>query len=126
MSRITNVDDLMGELNAGVFKEKLGVVFSDAALGACLNAGAHCKKSKVTIEFSISQIGENDQVVITHKLASTIPTKRGKKSEEDTTSTSFFVGKGGVMTINPPKEDESGQYQLKAQKDGPVKVTAIS
>ena len=124
MSRTTNVDDFIEETNAGIFKEKLGVILSDAAMAAVTNAGAHCKKSKVSVEFSLSQVGENDQVMVSAKIGSLIPTKRGKKSEEDTTSTTFFVGKGGVMTIHPPKE-ESGQYQLNAQKDGPKNVAAI-
>ena len=57
-------------------------------------------------------MGDNDQVIVSHKLSTSNPTKRGKKAEEDITDTAFFVGKGGVLTINPPKEEASGQFSL--------------
>lgn len=107
----TNVDDFVGELGAGVFKEKLAHVISDAALATVMH-GIGNKKGKVTIELTFQQIGENEQVVVSHKLSSSIPTKRGKKSEEDTTDTPMFVGKGGVLTIGPPEEDDKGQFGL--------------
>lgn len=115
MKHATNVDDFVSEMHAGTFKDKLALTLSQAAQGVITNAGAHCKKAKVTIEFNISQIGDMDQVVVSHKLGSIIPTKRGKKMEEDTTETPFFVGKGGQMTINPPKEEESGQKPFALQ-----------
>ncbi|KZZ72442.1 hypothetical protein A3765_28385 [Oleiphilus sp. HI0130] len=113
----TNVDDFIEELNAGIFKEKLAHTLSDAALGVVIN-GNGVKKAKVKIEFTLSQVGDNEQVLIAHKLAHEIPTKRGKRAEEDITETSMFVGKGGVMTIDTPKEDNNGQFQLEQDDDG--------
>ena len=113
----TNVDDFVGELNAGMFKEKLGLLLSQAALGTIIN-GTGNKKGKVTVEFSFIQIGENEQVVVSTKLSHSTPTKRGKKTEEDCTDTPMFVGKGGVLTIDQPKESYSGQFGLDAQQDG--------
>lgn len=107
----TNVDDFIGELGAGVIKEKLSHVLSEAALGVITHGNGN-KKGKVTLELTINRVGENDQVIISHKIAHLTPTKRGKKSEEDTTETSFFVGKGGVLTIDQPKEDKNGQIAL--------------
>lgn len=57
-------------------------------------------------------MGDNDQVIVSHKLSTSNPTKRGKKFEEDITDTAFFVGKGGKLTINAPEEDDSGQFNL--------------
>jgi hypothetical protein len=85
-STSTDVTEFMDELNAGVFKEKLAAVLSDAALGICVHGGAAVQKAKVVVEFSITQVGENPQVIVAHTLSSTIPTKRGKKMEVDTTS----------------------------------------
>ena len=107
----TNVEDFISELGAGVYKEKLAHILSECALGVTVH-GTGNKKGKVTLEFTFSQIGEGEQVIVTHKLAHSTPTKRGKKSEEDTTETPFFVGKGGVLTIDPPKENLEGQYNL--------------
>lgn len=117
----TNLEDFFSELGAGAFKEKLALALSEAALGVVIN-GMGTKKSKVTIDFTISQIGENDQVIITHKLTKSIPTKRGKKMEENITETPMFVGKGGVLTIDIPRESMTGQFGLDVQHDG-VKET---
>ena len=108
----TNVEDFLGELGAGAFRDKFAFTLSEAALAVCVNGNGK-KKSKVSVELTLEQMGDNDQVIISHKLAKSVPTKRGKKIEEDTTESVFFVGKGGVMTINPPKEDMTGQYALK-------------
>ncbi len=111
----TNVEDFMGELGAGAFTQKLAHILSEAALNQVLH-GQGNKKSKINIEFSFQQMGDNDQVIISHKLSKSLPTRRGKKMEEDTTETVFFVGKGGVMTIDPPKEEFDGQFTLEQVK----------
>lgn len=74
--------------------------------------GTGGKKAKVSLEFTFQQMGDNDQVIVSHKLSTSNPTKRGAKSETDLTDTAFFVGKGGVLTINPPKEEISGQFNF--------------
>jgi len=117
----TNVDDFIGELGAGVIKEKIAHVLSEAALATVLN-GQGNKKGKVGIEFSFTQVGENDQVIVSTKLTQSVPTKRGKKMIEDVTDTPMFVGKGGVLTVDQPKEEESGQFGLNQERDG---VTSI-
>lgn len=107
----TQIADFLSELGAGAFQPKLEHVLSEAALKA-ITHGRNGKKAKITIEFTISQVGDNEQVIVSHKIGSILPTHRGKRSEEDTTETPFFVGKGGVMTIAPPKEDDNGQFSL--------------
>lgn len=113
--RKTNVADFIGECNAGILQEKLALALSDAAM-AQLNHGVGSKKAKVSLEFTFQQMGDNDQVIVNHKLTTSNPTKRGKKYEEDMTDTAFFVGKGGVLTIEPPKEDDSGQFNLQHEQ----------
>ena len=107
----TNVNDFIGELNAGILVNQLGDTLSEAALATILH-GKGNKKGKVNLELSFSQIGENDQVVVSVKLSKSIPTQRGKKSEEGVTDTPMYVGKGGVLTIDVPKVEESGQFTL--------------
>jgi len=111
MSRNTNVAEFIGECNAGILTEKLGMALSDAAMSQ-LNHGLGSKKAKVSVEFTFQQMGDNDQVIVSHKLTTSNPTKRGKKFEEDVTDTAFFVGKGGQLTINQPREEEGGQFGL--------------
>lgn len=107
----TNTQDFFSELGAGAFEPKLAFTLSEAALNACLYGNGK-RASKVTLTFTIKQLGDNDQVVISHKIAKEVPTARGKKAEEDVTETSFFVGKGGVLSMAPPREDNSGQFSL--------------
>ena len=110
--RKTNVADFIGECNAGIMIEKLALALSDAAL-AQITHGIGSKKAKVSLEFTFQQMGDNDQVIVSHKLSTSNPTKRGKKFEEDITDTAFFVGKSGKLTINAPEEDYNGQFNLK-------------
>lgn len=109
--RKTDVGNFIGECNAGILQEKLGLALSDAALSQ-ITHGIGSKKAKVTLELTFQQMGDNDQVIVSHKLTTSNATKRGKKYEEDVTDTAFFVGKGGVLTIEPPKEDNDGQFEL--------------
>ena len=111
--KTTNLNDFMGELGAGVFQAKIEHCLSEAALNTILH-GSGNKKGKVTMEFTFTQIGENDQVVVSHKLVSSTPTKRGKRVEEDLTDTPMFVGKYGVLSVEPPKEEMTGQFHLRA------------
>jgi hypothetical protein len=113
----TNVKEFIEECNVGMFEAKLGTILSEAAMAQC-NFGVGGKKSKITIEFSFTQMNENSQVIVSHKIASSLPTKRGKKAEEDTTDTVFFVGRGGELTATPPKEEFAGQFSLATQEDG--------
>jgi hypothetical protein len=107
----TNVPDFIGELNAGILIEQLGAILSEAALNT-VHHGKGNKKGKVSLEFTLSQIGENEQVIVCAKLSKSIPTQRGKKSEENITDTPMFVGRGGQMTIDQPKVDDNGQFGL--------------
>lgn len=113
----TDVNDFIGELGAGVVAEQLGTLLSSCSLGT-VHHGVGAKKGKITLELTISQMGENEQVVVSHKLLHKTPTKRGTQSEDMTAETMFYVGRGGQLTINPPKEDNNGQYSLASEADG--------
>tara|TARA_R110000744_G_scaffold56386_7_gene118984 strand:- start:6141 stop:6548 length:408 start_codon:yes stop_codon:yes gene_type:complete len=126
--RATSVVDFIGECNAGALIEKLSLALSDAAM-AQINHGFGNKKAKITLEFTLQQMGDNQQVIVSHKLATSTPTKRGKKSEEDITDTAFFVGKGGQLTINQPVEEEGGQFGLNQEnvdkETGEIKTSNV-
>lgn len=119
----TKVDDFLSELSAGTLKEKLGLILSKAAEGATV----HGKKASVSIAFSIQPIGEGEQVIISAKLSNSVPTKRGKSTEDDTTDTPMFVGKGGEITIDQPREDDNGQFALADKNQKPLnKISQIN
>lgn len=100
MSNTYDFIETLGELDAGVFSAKLSRAVADVALGVMTN-GDKGKKGKVTITLDIARIGESSQVQIAHTLAYSKPTKRGKSSEEDTTQTALYVGRGGHLSIVP-------------------------
>lgn len=115
-SEKTNFADMLGELNGGVFAEQLDRAISDVALGVVTQG----KAGEVTIKLSLKQIGEGNQVSVTHKLAYVKPTMRGKISEEATADTPMHVGPGGVVSLFPNKQTsmELGAGAATGRTDG--------
>jgi hypothetical protein len=95
-----NVIETLEEFDAGTFAGKLSRAVADVALGVMTN-GDKGKKGKVTITLDFSRVGETSQVNIDHTVAYSKPTKRGKSSEEDTTATVMYVGRGGHLSVVP-------------------------
>lgn len=101
--RMTVVPDFLGELDAGVFMNKIAAALNTTALGV-LNNG---NKGKVVLTFDFERMGnsvEEKRVKIKHKLNYSTPTPRGKASEEDTTETPMWVNKGGKLVPIVPTE----------------------
>lgn len=112
------IPEFIGELDAGIFENKFSAALNTAALGV-LNHGG---KGKVTLEFDLSRMSnstEEKRVMISHKLKFTTPTPRGKSSEEDTTETPMYVGKGGKLAIM--QEDQGQLFTIKGETDGKLK-----
>ncbi len=117
--RMTNVPDFLGELDAGVFINKIAGALNTAALGV-LNNG---NKGKVVLTFDIDRMGnsiEEKRVMIKHKLQYITPTPRGKVSEEDTTETPMFVNRGGKLTIL--QEDQGNLFTLSGDPDAKLRT----
>ena len=117
--RMTNVPDFLGELDAGVFMNKIAGALNIAALGV-LNNGS---KGKVVLTFDIDRMGnsiEEKRVMIKHKLQYVTPTPRGKVSEEDTTETPMFVNRGGKLTIL--QEDQGNLFTLGGDPDAKLRA----
>lgn len=106
----TEVSEFIANLEAGTLESQLGYTLSKAALSVMLH-GQGKRKGKVNLELTISEFNDR-QVIISHKLSSTILTSKGKTSEDATTDTPFYVAKGGVLSIMPPKEEFTGQRNL--------------
>ncbi|KZN65065.1 hypothetical protein N473_01460 [Pseudoalteromonas luteoviolacea CPMOR-1] len=114
MSNTTDIQTFISSLEAGVFKEKVSHLLSDVALGQVVH-GAGNRKGKLTIDLTFQRVGENNQVMISSKLTHTTLTRRGSKSETASNETPFYVGKGGVLTIEQPQEEFNGQFTLVQQ-----------
>lgn len=96
MSKPT-LEETLGEFDAGIFSNKAMAALKMVALGAIENG----KKGSVTLTFELDQIGDSSSVQVKHTLKYTKPTKRGKSSEEDATTTPMYVDKDGFLTISP-------------------------
>lgn len=107
-STATDVNALLDDLDAGVFREKIARAVSDVALGVV----SHGKTGDVTIKLSFKQIADSRQVHCDHKITFTQPTAKGKKSEENTTSTPLHVGRGGKVSLFP---EEQGKFDFTDQ-----------
>lgn len=117
--RMTVVPDFLGELDAGVFMNKIAAALNTVGLGV-LNNG---NKGKVVLTFDFERMGnsvEEKRVKIKHKLQYSTPTPRGKASEEDTTETPMWVNKGGKLTIL--QEDQGQLFSIKGTTDGKLKA----
>jgi hypothetical protein len=102
----TNVGEFIGELDAGLFDEKVSEILSVVAASVMdVSEYKNGASGKVAIELEISRIGSSFQVNVAHNLKYTVPTQYGKKTEENKKSTPMHVGKGGRMTFFP--EDQT-------------------
>ncbi|KAA0264823.1 hypothetical protein [Hafnia alvei] len=118
--RMTVVPDFLGELDAGIFVNKIAAALNNTALGVLNNGG----KGQVVLTFDIDGLSnsvEEKRVGIKHKLKFVTPTPRGKQSEEDTTETPMYVGKGGKLTIL--QEDQGQLFAITGEVDGKLRIT---
>jgi len=96
MAEIT-LNDIIGEFDAGIFEAKTSAALKMVAIGV-IESG---KKGSVTIVLDLDQIGDSHSVQVKHTLKFSKPTKNGKSTEENTTSTPMYVNKDGALTISP-------------------------
>lgn len=113
-SKKTNVDEFIAELEAGTFKPKLAHILNTIAASQVTHGKAN-RKAKVNIELSLTNFGEGGQVLIASKLDYKALTPTGTKSESSVSESVFYVGRGGELTIERPKEEYNGQFQLVQQ-----------
>jgi hypothetical protein len=100
--RDTNVNQFLEDLDGGVFIQKLARAISEVAGGVVDNND----KGSIDIKLNIKRIGQSYQVNIGHTLKYTVPTLRGKISEEDTTETPMHVNTGGMVSIFPENQNQ--------------------
>lgn len=100
--RGSNFTDVLPELDAGIFADKINRALSDVALG-CVTTG---KKGKVVITLDLAQIANSNQVNLEHSLKYVKPTGNGKLTEENTTATPMHVGVGGKLTLFPENQQK--------------------
>ncbi len=96
-----NLDEILGELDAGIFVQKIERALKESALGTIISG----KKGNVTISLELEQVGDSS-VNVKHTLKYTKPAKNGKLMEENTTQTHMYVDNFGYLTINTQMQDD--------------------
>ena len=96
------LEETLGEFDAGIFTSKVTSAFKLVALGTIENG----KKGQVTIVLDLEQIGDSSSVQVKHTLKYSKPTKNGKATEENTTSTPMYVDGNGYLTISPQTQND--------------------
>jgi hypothetical protein len=99
----TDVGEFLTELEAGQLEAKLSAALSIAAVAAV----DHNKNAEINLKLVIKPGGNGQPIVtVAHELKYKVPTKRGKKSEEDVGATPMHVGSGGKMSFFPEKQGQ--------------------
>lgn len=99
---MTDPQQFLADLEAGVFSSKVSTAITEAARGA-IGTG---KVGKVTLTFEFKPIGSSRQVEVIHKVTSVAPTARGKFSDEDTGETPMHVNADGSVTVFPSTQTD--------------------
>lgn len=89
--------EMLQDLDAGVFCQKFSRVLAEVAIAAC----EHGRKGEVTLTFSMKQMGDSSQVMLSHSIKKSKPTRRGTAKEDDTTATPMYVGPNGTLSVMP-------------------------
>ena len=108
MSKPT-LPEIIGEFDAGIFEDKAIKSLKMAALGV-IDTG---KKGQVSIIIDLDLIGDSSSVQVKHTLKYTKPTKNGKSSEENTTTTPMYVDREGYLTISPETQEDLFKAEAK-------------
>jgi hypothetical protein len=96
------------EFNGAVYTQQADDILKQAVLGV-VNHGIKGKKGKVILTISIVRHEDEDgdmMVDVEHAWAFEYPTKRGKKTETNSTSTTMYPTATGGLSVFPPKHNK--------------------
>jgi len=119
MSKPTEVNQFINDLDGGVFTERLSKILSDVAAGVM----DHERGGNVTISINMKRVDNTYQIKLDHKVTYKKPTARGDISENNTTATLMHVDVGGEMTLFPKSQVKQGQMHL-ADRNNPEKLVS--
>lgn len=89
--------EMLSDLDAGVLVQKFSRVMAEVAVATC----EHGRAGKVMLKFKMKQMGDGNQIVLSHSISKAKPTRRGTAKEDDTTATPMYVGPNGALSVMP-------------------------
>ncbi|HDY7988907.1 TPA: hypothetical protein ACGUTS_003915 [Vibrio vulnificus] len=112
--RTTNFPKLMQQLDGGVISNVVGLALSNVARAVSYSD----KQGNVKIDLKFKPMGTNNEMVeITVNMSVKEPkTGFGTKAEDFQYTSIAYVGKGGKLTYDRPKEDIRGQLVIEDTK----------
>ncbi|HAT8487521.1 TPA: hypothetical protein I7187_14975 [Vibrio vulnificus] len=112
--RTTNFPKLMQQLDGGVISNVVGLALSNVARAVSYSD----KQGNVKIDLKLKPMGTNNEMVeITVNMSVKEPkTGFGTKAEDFQYTSIAYVGKGGKLTYDRPKEDIRGQLVIEDAK----------
>ncbi|HGS4817827.1 TPA: hypothetical protein ACMDRM_001722 [Vibrio cholerae] len=112
--RTTNFPKLMQQIDGGVISNVVGLALSNVARAVSYSD----KQGNVKIDLKLKPMGTNNEMVeITVNMSVKEPkTGFGTKSEDFQYTSIAYVGKGGKLTYDRPKEDIRGQLVIEDAK----------
>lgn len=98
---MSELNEFLSELGAGVFEEKLKRVLGETAMAVMTNN----REGEITLKFKMKPISSSQAKVI-HAIEFKAPTQNGVKSEKNTTDTVMYVGAKGKLSLFPENQTQ--------------------
>lgn len=111
MESNTDVQEVFDELGAGSFKPALESIMSKVALAVMVH-GSEKPSGSVKLDLTFARTSDTEQLALAYKMSHTLPTVKGKRSEEIRGASVFFVAKGGRICVDAPQEIWNGQVEM--------------
>ncbi|MCC5809906.1 MAG: hypothetical protein JJU06_05985 [Ectothiorhodospiraceae bacterium] len=97
---------LLGDLDAGVFLDKVTRAIQEAAIATGVH-GDKGKQGSVTLKFDFARHGDSQShMTCVHKITTTKPEPKGKTTTENTTETPLYLNRHGIPSVLPESEQE--------------------
>lgn len=99
--RPTDLGEFAGDLDAGIFGEKVAQFISEIAQAVVSDENnPKGAEGKLTLTFTFKPFGSSGtQTMVTHKHDAKIPTQHGHVNEVETKQTAMHVNDGGKTTF---------------------------
>lgn len=103
MTTPTNVENFIGEVNAGVLAKQIGHALSDVAESVL----SHEDKGEITLKIKMAPSKNASQVELDYTLDYKAPkAKKGFRSERTPGNTLMYVGNGGKLSTFPESQGD--------------------
>lgn len=111
--KLTNIAELLGELNGGTVEQLLNIALSDTAA----NVQEFGREGTITLKIKLKKIGDSNQVNAISTIDYKMPTKRGNRGEDYAVDTPLFVGAAGRLTVLPETQIDMFTRKTRDEQD---------